>query len=692
MAGEVNNTQGNNWTLNLDSLANSMTQPKNVLDLNKKESVTPANTVPVANSSTPSKVLPTNTQPVTANTAQQTSPKPAASVATPQPNSQPQQNTGGVNLADLNVNKSTPVPAAQTNSNPLAAKLQEEDTPKWQLELWNLNIKSEAPKEVKKVVLGDSNEAQNKWEEEHWFKIDKLSNNKNITKINKQRKVILGDSGVWLNLSWGKKLHFSYKKILKACSISIFTGILSAVLFLGYDNYLKISAEPWIDPQYTEYLSTYKNIERKVDNLLWLSKYNNYDTLKLTMDNGETNFKKIIKTQWINYVNKKDIIQKDVKELSQSILQSHSKINNLNQSISEYGFFSRDMFDIFESKEPNKEDTVRSVQRSLLSLEAIKFASAIKVFSYLDTFTASMADVLHMSKEEVKANMQKLVVRWERDIYLYLSTCYLNPMEIDYDCSGIGDFDKYYDEVVPNEDLDTEFFKKIIYYIDLKLEQTELPSFSIMFQKFDPSKDEITFTVTVNTFQQDELALLEQWILNPHIFVVTELVNFLKQSTFIVWESIDVKQLKIRPKVVRVGSTQFNVNTSFMSFALPIQKSTAREIFDFVEKDVEQQTELNKVLEKIKEEQKKEKEEKNDANIVVTEVEDREELFENKHASAKEAEEEKPKVVETEKIEQAPKIIEEKEIIDPEEERRLQELKEKEKNFNKQIIGDIKRD
>jgi hypothetical protein len=44
----------------------------------------------------------------------------------------------------------------------------------------------------------------------------------------------------------------------------------------------------------------------------------------------------------------------------------------------------------------------------------------------------------------------------------------------------------------------------------MKLEQTSLPSFSIVFQKFDPKQEQISFSVEVNTFQQDEIALIKK--------------------------------------------------------------------------------------------------------------------------------------------------------------------------------------
>jgi hypothetical protein len=75
----------------------------------------------------------------------------------------------------------------------------------------------------------------------------------------------------------------------------------------------------------------------------------------------------------------------------------------------------------------------------------------------------------------------------------------------------IGDFDRYYNLIdKENPKPDTDFFKKMMFYVDNKLEQTDLPSFSIMFKKYDPTQKQISFLVDVNTFKQDEIALIKK--------------------------------------------------------------------------------------------------------------------------------------------------------------------------------------
>jgi hypothetical protein len=44
----------------------------------------------------------------------------------------------------------------------------------------------------------------------------------------------------------------------------------------------------------------------------------------------------------------------------------------------------------------------------------------------------------------------------------------------------------------------------------------------------------MTFTVEVNTTLEDQKALVQQGIKSPHIYIISELIKLLKQSTFIV--------------------------------------------------------------------------------------------------------------------------------------------------------------
>ncbi|HBB03616.1 TPA: hypothetical protein DCZ39_01765 [Patescibacteria group bacterium] len=285
--------------------------------------------------------------------------------------------------------------------------------------------------------------------------------------------------------------------------------------------------------------------------------------------NGEeTNVNKVMMDKNLSYIQKKDILQQALDSFSTIFINNNQNLTTLKEDISKYGFFSQELYDMLQS-----EDYSTSIKKYLLSLEIIKFSSAVKVFSYLDTFVSGLANTIDAPADQVQKEMQALADRGEKDIVIYLNNCYLNPYEIDYDCNLVGDFDRYY-KLIDKEKTppDTAFFKKMMYYVDTKLEQTDIPSFSITFKKYDPTQQEISFTVDVNTFKQDEIALIKKGIINPHIFILSSLLNLIKQSAFVVSENIDAKSIKITPKVIKIGTSVFNVNNSTMNFVLPIQK------------------------------------------------------------------------------------------------------------------------
>ncbi|MBO4517252.1 hypothetical protein J5751_07730 [bacterium] len=47
-------------------------------------------------------------------------------------------------------------------------------------------------------------------------------------------------------------------------------------------------------------------------------------------------------------------------------------------------------------------------------------------------------------------------------------------------------------------------------FVDSRLEQTEVPSFSIKFKSFNPKSKELTFDIEINTFKEDEIELAKK--------------------------------------------------------------------------------------------------------------------------------------------------------------------------------------
>jgi len=368
----------------------------------------------------------------------------------------------------------------------------------------------------------------------------------------------------------------NYRKLLVISFVFFLIFGFLALVLRFYMQYMDVALEPIIKPPYDQIVKTVNKYEQIVNNYLNINDYFTYQKMSLVDQDWQKTLNKIVQSDRVNYLHKKMILQEDLDLLTANILKSHQQLLSDKQSITKYGYIPEDVYTIL-----NDNNQINSIRNSLLSLEVIKFSSAIKVFAYLDVFVQSFALAENSSVDLIRNKMLQLADRGEKDIEVYLSNCYLNPFELDYDCDLVGDFDNYYDIFVGDKVIDKDFFKKVMRYVDLRLEQSEIPSFNVVFKKFDPSKDYISFEITVNTFKQDEKALVEQWIINPHIFVVTQLLNLLRQSRVILWESINIQDLEVQNKIVQIGESTFDISHSQLLFSLPIQKAEQREIFDF---------------------------------------------------------------------------------------------------------------
>lgn len=359
---------------------------------------------------------------------------------------------------------------------------------------------------------------------------------------------------------------------------SIILGLLGFASF-AFWKYLGEKSQADISHLSTVTEKTSKNYDEywQTLGLFDLQKYEN-----LNVDEwAKEKITKIIKDLSLNYVQKRDILQSVANKIGTSILDLKWKIQQDTNALNKDWFFPEELVWILK-----QDNAVGSIQRSLLSLEVVKFSSAIKVFSLMDTFLSSMVSDFGYQQSEIKKILNELIERGENDIQNYLNYCYNNPYE-PVQCNIIWDFDKYYqlrEKSTGEKPFNTSFFKKLMEHIDKKLEYSNVPSFSITFNSFDGKSNSIAFTVEVNTLKEDEYVLLKQGIKSPHIFIVSELIQLLKQSTFIVGKAIDAKDIRVTSKPITIWGSKYMVNNSVKTFTLPIQKNTEREIFDYVDK------------------------------------------------------------------------------------------------------------
>ena len=83
----------------------------------------------------------------------------------------------------------------------------------------------------------------------------------------------------------------------------------------------------------------------------------------------------------IPFIFKKDLIEEAVARLILSILTENRTLQEITQEITKYGFIHPDVMSLLEK---NKDQI--PIMVSLHTLETIKFGTALKIFSMLDTF------------------------------------------------------------------------------------------------------------------------------------------------------------------------------------------------------------------------------------------------------------------------------------------------------------------
>ena len=163
--------------------------------------------------------------------------------------------------------------------------------------------------------------------------------------------------------------------------------------------------------------------------------------------------------------------------------------------------------------------------------------------------------------------------------------CHLNPFETSANCDTIWDLDLYYNSIIKDKSVNIKLFKNSMNAISQLLEKEDTTLFSITFNGFNAQDENIVFNIEVYTSQDDEKTLMLQWKKNPNIFILTNIINLLKQSSFIIWAEINTKEINVETRTLSRWGISRTVNYSTMDFTVPVQKDTEREIFDYIDLD-----------------------------------------------------------------------------------------------------------
>ena len=373
---------------------------------------------------------------------------------------------------------------------------------------------------------------------------------------------------------------WSYLRRFFISTILTLLWLLAIGFLYSFSLYIKEASKSVPNEKYASYVEKYKEKLKKVKDYVWMT--NTYEAPIIWSENESQKIDEIINAKDIDYIDKKDLLSKYSSDLVRRTEDRAVYAENLKQEIVKQWFLPEELEILL-----SEDQAIDTIQRSLNALEVIKFSTATKVYSYMNTALTTISEMIRISWasiEELRNLFLNIGSRWEKDISSYVYMCYLNPFETNANCDNIWDLDLYY-SIAKDNSINIRLFKNAMSAISQLLEKEETSLFSITFNGFNASDKSIQFNIEVYTNQEDEKALMAQWKRNPNIFILTNIVNLLKQSSFIIWANINTKEVDVKDKTINQWAFSRKVNYSTMDFEVPIQKDTEREIFDYIDLD-----------------------------------------------------------------------------------------------------------
>ena len=368
-------------------------------------------------------------------------------------------------------------------------------------------------------------------------------------------------------------------------SVITLIWVLAIVGLFSFNNYITKASQSTIEAKDQEFVRQFKDKFETVKTWLWKNNKANYPAPTMAWDESMsvTRVNNIINASDIDYIDKKDILSPYVWDLIRNAQDKANQIETIKQDIARQWFLPEELDTILSDDE-----AIDTIQRSLNALEVIKFSTAAKVFSYMDTALATIASMVRVpwaSQDAIWELLNQISDRWEKDISAYVYMCYLNPFEANANCDTIWDLNLYYENIISDDSINLRLFKNSMNAINQLLEKEDSALFSITFNWFNAQDKNITFNIEVYTTQSDERSLMSKWKKNPNIFILTNIVNLLKQSSFIIGAEINTREVNVETRSITLGWLTTYVNYSSKDFTVPIQKDTEREIFDYIDID-----------------------------------------------------------------------------------------------------------
>lgn len=374
----------------------------------------------------------------------------------------------------------------------------------------------------------------------------------------------------------------------KRVSFPILAFVIVWIIFYviySYEKYIRLNTIQDPTAEDRQYLQDFKEQKNRYLWYIWFEQ--KVVDVRLSFDNTDSWLKKVnseienfLANNDITYIDKKEILEKKVWEVFDKFKSENKVIADTKTDIIKFSFVPKDVVSVIKENE---------IQRALLSIETIKFFTALKVFSHLWKVIEDIANSIRQRNNLsiIIDQFSRYVDWWEENVERYLKTCYMNTYETS-NCNFMWDFAYYYDNNWKRGDsslFQPALFVAIMSQIEAQLENDQFPKLSIVLNDMDPWENRIAFDIEVNTFKEDEFDLRNEWnnrIKIPHVYIITELINSLRKSHFIIWKDIELEEMVIDKKSLTVFDNDVQVNSSNFSFDIPIQEATDKEIYDYI--------------------------------------------------------------------------------------------------------------
>jgi len=331
---------------------------------------------------------------------------------------------------------------------------------------------------------------------------------------------------------------------------------------------------PVIPPDSLTHIQRLESYEEQLTAIIPYNWFASYRGIDMSAAQAKANIQTILGAWDLNYIHKKRLLTQFFDSLITEFGRVDNELAAAKNKIGINGFFPLELETIVWTDNPV------SIQRSVLALESIKFSTALQVFGLMDTFLQQFGRVYGIDRTRLTNFIDLYTKRADIDVLNFLQSCYLNPFEDPRTCSVIDDFNQYFVSYEPNTEIDQKLYKELMIFIDTRLDDSAFPSLIISFDRFDPQAQQLGFKIGINTLAEDEKALINQGILNPHIFILSRMINLLKASKFIMGNAIAINDMRIERNELEVWWKPLVVNSSTRNFMAPLQRNTEREIFD----------------------------------------------------------------------------------------------------------------